>query len=54
MTPAEKTLNFLVTPLYWPLTQFSLPFPAALLAGGLVAVAFGLLTGFPGFRVRGD
>ncbi len=54
MTPAEKTLNFLVTPLYWPLSQLSLPFPVALLAGGLVAVAFGLLTGFPVFRVRGD
>jgi len=47
MTPAEKTLNFLVTPLYWPLSQVAL-------AGGLVAVAFGLLTGFPVFRVRGD
>ena len=23
MTPAEKTLNFLVTPLYWPLSQAS-------------------------------
>ena len=54
MTPAEKTLNFLVTPLYGPLSQVALPFPAALLAGGLVAVAFGLLTGFPVFRVRGD
>ena len=54
MTPAEKTLNFLVTPLYWPLSQVALPFPAALLAGGLVAVAFALLTGFPVFRVRGD
>ena len=54
MTPAEKTLNFLVTPLYWPLSQVVLPFPLALLAGGLVAAAFGLLTGFPVFRVRGD
>ena len=54
MTPAEKSLNFLVTPLYWPLSQISLAFPLALLSGGLVAVAFGLLTGFPVFRVRGD
>ncbi len=54
MTPAEKTLNFLVTPLCWPLSQVALPFPLALLAGGLVAAAFGLLTGFPVFRVRGD
>jgi branched-chain amino acid transport system permease protein len=54
MTPAEKALNFLVTPLYWPFSQICLPFPAALLMGGLVAAAFGLVTGFPVFRVRGD
>jgi branched-chain amino acid transport system permease protein len=54
MTPAEKTVNFLITPLYWPLSQIVLPFPLALLAGGLVAAFFGLLTGFPVFRVRGD
>jgi branched-chain amino acid transport system permease protein len=54
MTPAEKALNFLVTPLYWPLSQLAAPFPVALLAGGLVAAAFAFLTGFPVFRVRGD
>jgi branched-chain amino acid transport system permease protein len=54
MTPAEKTLNFMVTPLYWPLSQVALPFPAALLAAGLVAALFGFITGFPVFRVRGD
>ena len=54
MTPGEKTVNFLITPLYWPLSQLSLPFPLALLAGGLVAALFGFLTGFPVLRVRGD
>jgi branched-chain amino acid transport system permease protein len=54
MTPAEKALNFLITPLYWPLSQICLPFPLALLAGGLVAALFGFLTGFPVLRVRGD
>jgi branched-chain amino acid transport system permease protein len=54
LTPAEKALNFMATPLYWPLSAISVPFPAALLAGGLVAAAFGFLTGFPVFRVRGD
>jgi branched-chain amino acid transport system permease protein len=54
MTPAEKTLNFLVIPIYWPLSHLTLPFPLALLAGGLVAAFFGLITGFPVFRVRGD
>jgi branched-chain amino acid transport system permease protein len=54
LTPAEKALNFIITPLYWPLSQISLPFPLALLGGGLMAAAFALLTGFPVFRVRGD
>jgi branched-chain amino acid transport system permease protein len=54
LTPGEKAVNFLITPLYWPLSQLTLPFPLALLAGGLVAAAFGFLTGFPVLRVRGD
>ncbi len=54
LPPAEKAANFLITPLYWPLSQITLPFPLALLAGGLVAAACGFLTGFPVFRVRGD
>ncbi len=54
LTPAEKELIFLVKPLIWPLNQVTLPFFWALLAGGLVAAAFGFLTGFPVFRVRGD
>ncbi len=54
LTPAEKALNFIITPLYGPLSQISLPFPLALLAGGVVAAAFAFLTGFPVFRVRGD
>jgi len=54
MTPGEKAVNFLITPLFWPLSQLSLPFPLALLAGGLVAAFFGFLTGFPVLRVRGD
>ena len=54
LTPAEKQIIFLVKPLVWPLSQVTLPFFWALLAGGLVAVGFGVLTGFPVFRVRGD
>jgi branched-chain amino acid transport system permease protein len=54
LTPAEKAQIFFLTPLQWPLADLSLPFPLALLAGGLVAAAFGVLTGFPVFRVRGD
>ncbi len=54
MTPAEKALNFMVTPLYWPLNQIAVSFPLALLAAGVVAAVFGFITGFPVFRVRGD
>lgn len=54
LTPAEKAANFLLTPLIWPVSEVSLPLAPALLAGGLVAAAFGVLTGFPVFRVRGD
>jgi branched-chain amino acid transport system permease protein len=54
LTPAEKHATFLITPLLWPLREISLPFPVALLAGGLVATLFALFTGFPVLRVRGD
>ena len=54
LRPAEKEIIFLMQPLMWPLNQISLPFLPALLAGGLVAAGFGVLTGFPVFRVRGD
>lgn len=54
LTPQEKELIFLLQPLVWPLNQITLPFSLALLSGGLVAAFFGVLTGFPVFRVRGD
>jgi branched-chain amino acid transport system permease protein len=54
LTPVEKELSFIITPLIWPLNQISTSFPLALLAGGLVAAFFALITGFPVLRVRGD
>lgn len=54
LTPAEKQASFLIAPLIWPLSDLSLPFPLALLAGGLVATLFAYFTGFPVLRVRGD
>jgi branched-chain amino acid transport system permease protein len=54
LSPAEKTMNFMVTPLWAPLAHLSAPFPVALLAAGVVAAAFAVITGFPVFRVRGD
>jgi len=54
LTPAEKQISFVITPLIWPLNQISISFPLALLAGGLVAAVFAFITGFPVLRVRGD
>ena len=54
MTPEEKKISFIIEPLIGPLNQICLPFPLALLAGGLVAAFFGFLIGFPVFRVKGD
>jgi branched-chain amino acid transport system permease protein len=54
LTPAEKQMSFIITPLIWPLNQMSTSFPLALLAGGLVATFFAFITGFPVLRVRGD
>jgi branched-chain amino acid transport system permease protein len=54
MTPAEKGASFILEPLIWPLNQICLPFPLALMAGGVVAAFFGFLIGFPVFRVKGD
>ena len=54
LTPEEKRISFIIVPLLWPLNQICLPFPLALLAGGLAAAFFGFLIGFPVFRVKGD
>jgi branched-chain amino acid transport system permease protein len=54
LTPREKELIFIITPLIWPLDQITVPFALALLSGGLVAALFAVITGFPVFRVRGD
>lgn len=54
LSQETKETIFLIEPLIWPLSHLTLPFPAALLAGGLAAAAAGFLTGFPVFRFRGD
>lgn len=54
LSPAEKQVTFILTPLIWPFSQLCLPFPLALLAAGLVAMLFAWLTGYPVLRVRGD
>lgn len=54
MPPEVKSMNFFSTPLWGPLQNITLPFILALFIGGLIAAAFGLLIGFPVFRLKGD
>ena len=54
LTPAEKTLTFILEPLVWPLSVISLPLGLALVIAGLVTALLAFCMGFPVFRVRGD
>jgi len=54
MSPLEKELSFIIDPVIWPLNEIQTPFYVSLLAAGSVSALFGLLMGFPVFRVRGD
>ena len=54
MSPAEKQMSFIITPLVWPLDVLHAPFALSLVAGGVMAALFAFLISFPVFRVRGD
>ncbi len=54
LSPAEKSLSFILEPLVWPLSVISLPLPMALMIAGLVTALLGFVMGFPVFRVRDD
>jgi branched-chain amino acid transport system permease protein len=54
LSPEEKLRSFIIEPMMWPLSEVSVPFPLALVAGGLVAALTALLLAIPVFRVRGD
>jgi branched-chain amino acid transport system permease protein len=54
MSPAEKQMSFIITPLVWPLNVLHAPFALSLVAGGVMAALFAFLISFPVFRVRGD
>lgn len=54
MSPLEKQMNYIITPLVWPLSDLHAPFALSLLAAGVMASIFAFLISFPVFRVRGD
>lgn len=54
MSPAQKDMNFFLTPIVPWLREVQLPFLAALLAAGLCAALVGLLIGAPALRLRDD
>jgi branched-chain amino acid transport system permease protein len=54
MTPAQKAMNFFMTPIIAPLANIHLPFIPALVIAGLVAGFAGFLIGAPVLRLRDD
>ncbi len=54
MSPAVKTQIFYMVPLIKPLDVITLPFPVALLLGGIFSAMVGYLIGAPALRLKGD
>jgi len=54
MSPAQKAMNFFLSPIVPVLANVQIPFVPALLAAGLVAAAFAWLIGTPVLRLRDD
>jgi branched-chain amino acid transport system permease protein len=54
MSPEQKAANFFMAPIVPALAQVQLPFLLAVLAGGALAAAIGLLIAWPALRLRGD
>jgi branched-chain amino acid transport system permease protein len=54
MSPAQKEMNFFLTPVIAPLANIQLPFIPALIISGLVAGLAGFLIGAPVLRLRDD
>ena len=54
MSPAQKAMNYYLTPIISPLANIHLPFIPALLIAGLMAALAGFLVGAPALRLRDD
>jgi branched-chain amino acid transport system permease protein len=51
---SQKAATFILQPMMWPFSVMNAPFIVAVLAGGVVAAAFGFLIAFPVLRLGGD
>ncbi|MDX9957352.1 MAG: branched-chain amino acid ABC transporter permease [Clostridia bacterium] len=54
MTPAQKSMNYFLTPIVPWLAEIQIPFILALLIAGICAAFVGLLIGAPALRLRDD
>lgn len=54
MSPSVKNQIFYMAPLIKPLDVITLPFPLALLLGGILSAIVGYLIGAPALRLKGD
>jgi branched-chain amino acid transport system permease protein len=54
MSPAQKSMNFVLTPIIAPLANIQLPFIPALIIAGLMTALAGFLIGMPVLRLRDD
>jgi branched-chain amino acid transport system permease protein len=54
MSPAQKTMNFFLSPIIAPLANIQLPFIPALIIAGLLTALAGFIIGTPVLRLRDD
>jgi branched-chain amino acid transport system permease protein len=54
MSPAQKSINFFLTPIIPALAEIQIPFIPALILAGAVAALAGFLIGTPALRLRDD
>jgi branched-chain amino acid transport system permease protein len=54
MSPAQKEMNFVLTPIIGPLANIQLPFIPALVVAGLMTALAGFIIGMPVLRLRDD
>lgn len=54
LSPEQKTIIYTIKPIAKPLLNLNIPFPLAIVLGGLLAALFGYLIGLPVLRLKGD
>jgi branched-chain amino acid transport system permease protein len=54
LTPVQKEMMWILEPIAWPFSVMQAPFVVSVIAGGLIAAAFGLVIAIPVLRLGGD